>query len=370
MNFLLRSLALLLMLAMSTVWAESARMPLRPAFDAEQRAWLKEHPVLRVGLIQQAPWVLRGQNRQLTGANVELMQRLLEGMGVAPDWRLYPNLEALERAASAGEVDLAPGLQQTPAGLRIWHYSMPYLRVPHLVVGERSGNGAVDLDQLPLEQMVALRSPSQAAEYLERTHTNLRLRATPSERSALLLVLNQEVSYAVLDEASLSLLLRESRFSSLSIVGDIGLPQLLRLATRRDQALLSGIVDQTLKALPARELEELRDTWMPLRYPQSTDFVGFWKTLALFFALILMLGATALYRQRQQTRSWSVGCWPHAASWIVTSRPPRHCALASSPSTTARSASSGSTGTATCATPTAPPNACSVTPPASWWTSR
>mgnify|MGYP006149772465 CR=1 FL=1 len=120
MNSLLRSLALLLMLVIPTAWAESTRMPLRPAFDAEQRAWLKEHPVLRVGLVQQAPWVVRDQNRQLTGANVELMQRLLEGMGVTPDWRLYPNLGALERAASAGEVDLAPGLQQTPAGLRIW----------------------------------------------------------------------------------------------------------------------------------------------------------------------------------------------------------------------------------------------------------
>ena len=67
--------------------------------------------------------------------------------------------------------------------------------------------------------------------------SNLRLRAAPSERAALQLVLNQEVSYAVLDEASLSLLLRESRFANLSIVGDIGLPQLLRLATRRDQPL-------------------------------------------------------------------------------------------------------------------------------------
>ncbi|HIQ42927.1 PAS domain S-box protein [Pseudomonas sp. BMW13] len=302
MKSALSSLCLLLMLCASTTWADATRLPLRPAYDAEQRAWLKAHPVLRVGLIQQAPWVQRVQNRQLVGANIDLMKRLLEGMGVTPDWHLYPDLPALERAAAAGEVDLAPGLQQTPAGLRIWHYSMPYLRVPHLVVGERSGSGSVDLDQLPLEQIVAVRVPSQAAEYLERTHTNLRLKPTSSERAALLQVLNQEVSYAVLDEASLSLQLRESRFTNLSIVGDIGLPQLLRLATRRDQPLLSDIVDRTLQALPARELEELRDTWLPLRYPQSTDFVGFWKTLTLFLFLLLTLVATALYRQRQQTR--------------------------------------------------------------------
>src|SRR5690606_5527652 len=302
MKSLLSCLFFLLLLSTAPAWAESTRMPLRPAFDAEQRAWLEAHPVLRVGLIQQAPWVHRGQNRQLTGANIELVQRLLDGMRGAPDWRLYPSPEAAGRAVGAGEVDLAPGLQQTPAGLRLWHYSMPYLRVPHLVVGERSGSGAVDLDQLPLVQMVALRSPSQAAEYLERTHTNLRLREVPSDRAALLLVLNQEVSYAVLDEASLSLLLRESRFSSLSIVGDIGLPQLLRLATRRDEPVLSAIVDRALQAPPARGLEERRETWMPLRYPQSTDFVGFWKTFALFLTLLLLIGATALYRQRQQAQ--------------------------------------------------------------------
>ena len=85
MKSLLSSLSLLLLLVISNAWAENPRMPLRPAFDAEQRAWLRDHPVLRVGLVQQAPWVQRGQNRQLTGANVELMQRLLEGMGVAPD---------------------------------------------------------------------------------------------------------------------------------------------------------------------------------------------------------------------------------------------------------------------------------------------
>ena len=81
MKSFLSRLSLLLLLAITTAWAENTRMPLRPAFDAEQRAWLEAHPVLRVGLIQQAPWVQRSQNRQLTGANVELMQRLLDGMG-------------------------------------------------------------------------------------------------------------------------------------------------------------------------------------------------------------------------------------------------------------------------------------------------
>src|SRR5690606_41234002 len=112
MKSLLSCLFFLLLLSTAPAWAESTRMPLRPAFDAEQRAWLEAHPVLRVGLIQQAPWVQRGQNRQLTGANIELRQRLLDGMGGARDLRPYPSHEALERAGSACGVDRAAGPQR------------------------------------------------------------------------------------------------------------------------------------------------------------------------------------------------------------------------------------------------------------------
>lgn len=302
MKNLLPRLLALLMLCAPSLWAETSRLPLRPAFTGEQRAWLDTHPSLRVGLVLQAPWAQLDRNRQLEGANVELMQRLLDGMGVRPDWKFYTTQEALDAAIGSGEVDLAPGQQQTPGGLRLWHYSMPYLRVPHLVIGERTGNGAVDLDRIDLEEQVALRVPSQAADYLSKTHGNLRLMAVGSERAALQRVLNQRARYAVLDEAHLSLLLRESRFAGLSIVGDIGLPQLLRLASRRDEPLLAAIVDQALQALPARELEELRERWLPLRYPQVSDSLGFWKTLTLLLVLILLIGSAALYRQRQQTR--------------------------------------------------------------------
>lgn len=302
MNVLLTRLLALLMLCAPSLWADSGRLPLRPAFTAEQRIWLENHPSLRVGLLLQAPWAQMDRNRQLVGANVELMERLLDGMNTRPDWKFYTTQEALDAAVSAGEVDLAPGQQQTPGGLRLWHYSMPYLRVPHLVVGERSGSGTVDLDQIDLDTQVALRIPSQAADYLSKTHANLRLLGVGSERAALQRVLNQKANYAVLDEAHLSLLLRESRFAGLNIVGDIGLPQLLRLATRRDEPVLAAIVDQTLQALRARELEELRERWMPLRYPQVSDSLVFWKTLTLLLFLLLLIGGAALYRQRQQTR--------------------------------------------------------------------
>ena len=295
---------LFLFLWPAALWADSSVLPLRPAFNAEQRSWLQAHDELRVGLIMQAPWAQFDRRQQrLSGANVELMSRLLQGMGVKPQWLRFTDQNELEAALQRGEVDLAPGLQQTPKGLRRWLYSDPYMRVPHLVVGERRGSSAVDLDRVGRDEKVALRSPSAVVEYLRNTHGNLELRAVGSERSALNLLLRQEVSYAVVDEARLSLLLREPQFAGLSIVGDIGLPQLLRIASRRDAPILAEIVEQTLQALPGGELERLQERWFPLNTRQLGNPLAFWKGLALLLGIGGLAACAIILHLRQQRRS-------------------------------------------------------------------
>ncbi|WP_172150394.1 MULTISPECIES: PAS domain-containing sensor histidine kinase [Pseudomonas] len=284
-------------------WAEGSAVPLRPLYTAEQQAWLAEHRQLRVGLLMQAPWALYDRRLQrLSGANVELMTRVLQGMGAQPVWLRYADQDELDNALRRGEVDLAPGLQQTPRGLRLWLYSAPYMRVPHLVVSERRGISAVDLDRLGHDELVAVREPSPVFEYLYKTHNNLRLQAVSSERVGLLRLLRQEVSYAVVDEARLSLLLREPQFAALSIVGDIGLPQLLRIASRRDEPLLAEIVERTLEAMPGREIERLRERWLPLKYPQIGESLAFWRGLALLLLLALLSAAAIVLHLRQQRR--------------------------------------------------------------------
>jgi PAS domain S-box-containing protein len=283
--------------------AEDTLLPLRPLYTAEQQAWLGEHRQLRVGLLMQAPWALYDRRLQrLSGANVELMSRVLKGMGVQPVWLRYADQDELDAALRRGEVDLAPGLQQTPRGLRLWLYSAPYMRVPHLVVSEQRGISAVDLDRLGYDEPVAVREPSAAFEYLYKTHNNLQLQAVSSERVGLLRLLRKEVSYAVVDEARLSLLLREPHFATLSIVGDIGLPQLLRVASRRDEPLLAEIIERTLEAMPGREIERLRERWLPLKYPQIGESLAFWRGLALLLLLALLSAAAIVLHLRQQRR--------------------------------------------------------------------
>lgn len=227
-------MALLLMAHMANTQADEPQSPALAQLNPAQRGWLDQHGPLRVGLVLRAPYAQFDQRlQQLSGANVDLMNALAATLPVELLWRNFVDQPSLEKALSDGEIDVAPGLMQTPTGLRLWLFSDPYLRVSQLLIGERDGSTAVDLEKLDSLSRVAVRMPSATADYLRSNFPHLNLQGVPLERQALQLLISQQARYAVVDEAQLSRLLREPEFAGLAVVGDTGLPQLLRVASRR-----------------------------------------------------------------------------------------------------------------------------------------
>ncbi|WLH84297.1 transporter substrate-binding domain-containing protein [Pseudomonas sp. FP2338] len=271
--------------------------------NAQQREWLAQHPQLRVGVVLQAPYAQYDRRLQrLSGANVELMQWLAKALNIELTWRNFPSQEQLEAAVRDGEVDIAPGLQQTPAGLRLWLFSDPYMRVPQHIVGIREGGGAVELEKLDELSRVAVRMPSAVADYLRSNYPNLNLQGVPLERQALQLLVSQQARYAVVDEAQLSRLSGEAEFAGLAVVGDIGLPQLLRVATRREWPELASIMQSALRAIPARDLDQLHSRWLQPQYPRLTESPGLWQNLSLLLTMFLLASLAVVVWQRRHQR--------------------------------------------------------------------
>ena len=298
---MIRLLSLLLVLCLP-LSAIAAAAPAHPPLSAAQRDWLGEHPQLRVGIVLQAPYAeLDRRRQQLSGFSVELMNQLAAALQVQLSWRSYPDAAALERGLRSGQIDIAPGLSQTPAGLRLWLFSDPYLRVPQLLVGEREGGAAVDMEQL-VGVSVALRQPSAVSDYLRDTYPAIAQVAMNNERQALRALLERQVDYAVVDEAQLGRLSREAEFAGLAVVGDVGFPQLLRVASRRDWPPLSAIVDAGLRSLPAKDLEQLHERWLQPRYARLGESPGFWQNLSLLLGILFCCAAFLVYWQRRQQR--------------------------------------------------------------------
>lgn len=277
--------------------------PVQVALQPAQQRWLDAHRDLRVGLVLQAPYAQFDRRlQQLYGANVELVGWLARALSLDLTWRHFSDQTALERALRAGEIDFAPGQVQTPAGLRSWQFSDPYMRIPQRVIGLRGAATQVDLERLSPEVRVAVRMPSTLADALRTTYPGLNLQGVPDERAALQGVVGGQASYAVLDEAQFGRLSREGEFTDLVVLGDVGLPQLLRLGSRRDWPMLADILEQGLQAMPAKTLERLHHRWLQPPASPVGESLEFWRNLACLFGLLLLVGLATLSWQRRQMR--------------------------------------------------------------------
>lgn len=297
-------LCCLLLLAVLTLPVHAQAEPAAvTTLDPAHAQWLAAHRQWRVGLILQAPYASYDRRlQQLSGLDVDLVNGLAKALSVELKWRHYPDQSALEAGLRRGDIDFAPGLTQTPSGLRLWMFSDPYMRINQRVVGERRGAVAVDLEQLGATDRVAVRMPGPVADYLRDSYSNLNLQGVPLERQALQAVISQQASYAVVDEAQLGRLSREPEFANLAVVGDIGRPQLLRIGSRRDWPLMAGVIEAGLHDIPAQDMEQWRTRWLQVKYPPMSESTGFWQNLCLLLAALVLASVAIVSWQRRQVR--------------------------------------------------------------------
>ena len=279
----------------STAWA----VALAPA----QLEWLAQHGRWRAGVVLQAPFAqLDRRTQRLSGLNVEVVNDLARHLGVQLVWRAFDDQAALEGALRKGDIDLAPGLQQTPPGLRLWDFSDPYLRIPQQLLGERRAPAPADPESIAPGTQVAVQGPGPVADYLRLTYPNLQIVEVPQARKALEQLAQQQVGYAVVDQAQLGRLSKEAEFTHLVVVGDIGLPQLLRIGTRPDWPMLGQVVQVGLNAIPTRSLEQLRERWLQPGLAMPGTDPGLWRGLCALALGVAVALALALGWQRRHSR--------------------------------------------------------------------
>ncbi|WP_373387612.1 response regulator [Pseudomonas alcaligenes] len=232
--------------------------------DEDERAWLAEHPVLRVGL-ERGGWPpfdvidKQGQHRGLSGDYLAL---LAQRLGVRLQPVLLDDWEAAQQALRDGQVDLLPSVAMTPERQAYMAFSAPYLVSSSLiftradVAVQRPGDLAGKLVAIERGYVLqqALRDKVPGVQLLEVRDTEAALRAVSSGRAE---------AY-VGDMIVASYLIRELNLTNLELRGETGLSTSeFRFATRTDQTQLVALLDKALASLGDAEQESIKARWLP-----------------------------------------------------------------------------------------------------------
>lgn len=259
---------LLLWLCLGTVASLAADETILPTLDTAERAWLRAHPTLTVGVSDKgwAPFetVEKGE---VGGLGHDYLREAAERLGVRLRFRFFPDWGGVMRALCAGEIDVAVNVSFTADRTRCVIYSDPYLDVPSVVVGRRDDARLLAPGGLA-GLRVAVEKGFVTAAALAVRYPSVTVVEAADTRAALRSVATGEADAYVGNPYAVSRVLQAEGLGGVAIVrlSDLATNTLHFAVPNRNEPLV-GALDKALRAIPAETRKAIRARWLPEQVP-------------------------------------------------------------------------------------------------------
>ncbi|MEJ2592062.1 MAG: transporter substrate-binding domain-containing protein, partial [Candidatus Thiodiazotropha sp.] len=151
----------------------------------EERAWLHDHPEIRIGLDPDwEPIEFIDRSGTYRGISATFMAHIKKMLGIT--LKRTPNLSwsKVIEGARTGAIDLLPAITPSPERARFLNFTKPYLHFPFMVFTRREAPLITDIDDLG-DALVAVERGYVTQEYLQHDHPNLRLMLTDTTAQAM-----------------------------------------------------------------------------------------------------------------------------------------------------------------------------------------
>ena len=244
------------------LWAAAQQAP---QFTPEERAWITQHPVVRVAYRENwkpFEYAEKGQIKGLASGYLDAISRV-SGLRFKPIF--IDNWGESRQAFFKGEVDLLPSLSTLAPSDDLTQQLLPtapYFMGATLAVGRATQHPIFRLSEL--DGMTVALIGGGATEILMRErlpHSHLLL--FESTDAALQAVADGSAEVAAATNYAAEPLLRRRFVDALHISGVISdLPVPLYMGVHADQPLLRSILDKSLHALTAAETDAIEQHWL------------------------------------------------------------------------------------------------------------
>ncbi|WP_068827348.1 bifunctional diguanylate cyclase/phosphodiesterase [Pseudomonas sp. BMS12] len=251
---------LAILLSCLAYWAQpaAAAVDLNP----EERAWLAEHPTIRLGIdTSWPPFEFRnaaGQYDGLSAGYVKLIEERLKLRMLPVEPQSWSEVLS---SAKSGELDLLPGVMSTPERQRDLVFTRPYLDFPIVILAHRDGPQPASMDEL-YGLKIAVVKDYAPHELLRNRHPDLSLLPLRSVNAALQALAAGQADAMIGDLASSVWSMRQLKLEGLQISGETPYRYQLAMAAPKSQSMLIGILDKLFADISPAEAATLQEPWV------------------------------------------------------------------------------------------------------------
>lgn len=280
--------------------------------SAEERAWVRAHPVLKLGLTQkQAPFEFTQRSGQWGGMTPEYLKVLKLHSGLTFDIVLIDDTDAGLAMLRKDSVDLVAMVRTigAPPAVSAIRYSLPYIATKAIAVTREQDPFDVH-DMVFAGKVVALPAieAGMYSAWLRQRFAGIRIVVSPDMPQALALLSRGGADVAIGSEAQLLPDVRREHGARLRFAAlPVAMTSDVRMALRDSDAVLASIVNKSLGSMSAARIRLVRQDWLGGEDASQSkmQFVAerYGEEATLAAALLLMIAGLAYQAYREHQRA-------------------------------------------------------------------
>ncbi len=233
---------------------------------AEEQAWLRQHPVVRLAPDPDFPPVEYFDERDnYRGIAADLVALVEKKLPLRFEIVHLKNWDEVLRQGRNRQIDMFGAAVPTPERLQYMKFTRPFVTFPAVIL-VRDNMKIPPRKVTTLEGLhVAVVSGYAAYEYMKRAYPRVKLEVMPDISSGLRQVSFGKVDAMVLNLASASYYIRKDGITNLTIYKDTDFMYDLSFATRSDWPLLNSILDKAVASISPEEHNRIVASWITLQ---------------------------------------------------------------------------------------------------------
>lgn len=268
----------------------------------EERQWIKDHPVIRVGADPDyPPFEFFDARDQYGGIALDYLQIIEKKTGLkilTPVKQPWPETM---RQARARQVDLLAAVAKSAAREKFLVFSEPYQNYRRVILMHEDAPPIAGVQDLTGQRVGALKE-STDPDFLARTVPGAEIILFDSYDQALLALSQQSVDAIIGNGMSAVFISRQLGLMDVTIAAPASFTQYsLYFAARDDWPELASIINKVLATIPLSERNEIQQKWTLVSATTAPDYSLIWKT-ALALAPFLLFAFAWVYHAKIQQR--------------------------------------------------------------------
>ena len=259
------------------------------ALSESERAWLREHPVIRV--VQDPGWPPveyvdeRGEPSGMAADYLKLVEKKLgrkfeQVKGLS--WQ-----EAYARLKNR-DIDMTTSVAKTPERTGFLAFTRPYIRIPIVIATRSDVSYIAGVGELK-DKKIAVVEGYAVNDWIPRDFPGIELVLVKSAREGLEAVRHGK-AFAYIDNLLIIGYLRAKyQIANIKIAGHTPYENAQSMAVRKDWLVLAGIIQKALDSVTEAERGAIYAKWVPVRYEHGFNYVLFWQVLAGLGAVLALM---------------------------------------------------------------------------------